>query len=1028
MSTAYSYNRRRKIPALAGTHRHTELTHKSPPHSWFIVQIFVWSRVVCLKTHRSINLSIANNRQTDDQTTAKKQATVAPFDRLPPVGEKRIPGNSPYHTARAQDARNNALNYLSVEEVHSAQETLIEAGNKRWHEDIADVADHNALTLAAALRYADLGLHVVDSHGIKNSGGQTLPSPDGCKTPRGARWQERATTDSETIVKFWTGNGVHAVNSKGEQYSYAKVNAPRNVSIVFPENGDVFALDIDGRKGQAELARLELEHGALPKTLKSLSGSGEGFHMLFRTSERIRNTTSAIAPGVDIRGEGGQIIAPPSVHPTFGFYAWEEGLAPGQVEIADAPDWLVKVALESSKVGRRVRPDGQAASEIHTPREPTGDSSGFEMILATIGDDAEGFDKPIYRAACSWFSAHGTDADASILQDEMVTSILDAFCKDDRNVDRYATDTYLDDRIEQARAFIADADDHVDYEPSGDAEQPHAQGTASAVSYEDLETRCGTFNKKSNAKEIEEFLLELCLEDIDVTDRARATDLLIASTVLGKRDINKMWTEIDRVQAKIATAGDKTDGGTDAVSIMEEWDFRKKCSLAQSRLDEANANATFLFDRMDDLCTIRHRDGHTSLKLIKSQRAFDRHLNDHVTFSKKAGQDGGRKGTSAESDVAAHLFEIDKTHYPALEGTTSTPFFSKSGELVTTCGYHHESRTYLETGDAVFADVSRTPTLEEAKAAIQMLMIELADFPIGGMSRKQIEEQFWKGDGVPSMVHTLSDLLLPFMREVIKGPTPGHVFNKPAPGTGATLLCDVLSIISTGDTVSPIIPPKDIAELEKTLGAALQEGPQKVFFDNINNKMDSGALASAMTSDSYSARILGKTELINTRVKNVWEFTANKLEMTWELLRRCILIDLNARMDDPTERDVNLNRRPEIAAYVREHRTQLVHACLTIIQYWVSQGMPDQNKHTLASYEVWSRKMGGLWSACEVPGFLGNEAQKKGDLGDSKRDEVREFIGALAQYALDHTKQDADGRYKVYARSGAHLRNCAPLQ
>lgn len=192
--------------------------------------------------------------------------------------------------------------------------------------------------------------------------------------------------------------------------------------------------------------------------------------------------------------------------------------------------------------------------------------------------------------------------------------------------------------------------------------------------------------------------------------------------------------------------------------------------------------------------------------------------------------------------------------------------------------------------------------------------------------------------------------------------------------------------------------------------------------------MDSGALASAMTSDSYSARILGKTELINTRVKNVWEFTANKLEMTWELLRRCILIDLNARMDDPTERDVNLNRRPEIAAYVREHRTQLVHACLTIIQYWVSQGMPDQNKHTLASYEVWSRKMGGLWSACEVPGFLGNEAQKKGDLGDSKRDEVREFIGALAQYALDHTKQDADGRYKVYARSGAHLRNCAPLQ
>ena len=434
--------------------------------------------------------SAAVKPQEAPAATDKKTASVSPFDRLPvKVAFGAPPPNSPYHTQRAADARANARTYLSAETIAEAQEALVEAGLRRANGKVEDVADHNALTLAAALTYAEHGMYVADAHGLFSDGTLTRSKErGGCKAPRGAKWQERATTDAEEIVNFWTGRGEYPENAKGEIHKYARVSAPRNVSIVFKPGCKFFAFDVDGEKGQESLAALEAEHGALPATWTSLSGSQSGFHMIFRTSESILNTASAIAPGIDIRGEDGQIIAPPSVHPTFGFYEWEEGRAPGEVEIADAPEWLVKLALESSKKtqaarGRRNRPAGQAASKVYEPKDPTGDIAGFEAILETIGDHAEGFDKPIYRAACSYFGAHGWDADSVPLFDQLQEAILAAPCDDNRNEDRYAATEYLENRIEQARDYIAAAqaeEEDLFDEDAGHLTEPGEEGPASA--------------------------------------------------------------------------------------------------------------------------------------------------------------------------------------------------------------------------------------------------------------------------------------------------------------------------------------------------------------------------------------------------------------------------------------------------------------------------------------------------------------------------------------------------------------------
>ena len=90
-------------------------------------------------------------------------------------------------------------------------------------------------------------------------------------------------------------------------------------------------IDVDmgnGKDGETSLAALEAEHGPLPKTRESRTGSG-GRHLFFRylADREIRNKQN-IMPGLDVRGEGGYVVIPPSVHETGQTYVWISTLEP----------------------------------------------------------------------------------------------------------------------------------------------------------------------------------------------------------------------------------------------------------------------------------------------------------------------------------------------------------------------------------------------------------------------------------------------------------------------------------------------------------------------------------------------------------------------------------------------------------------------------------------------------------------------------------------------------------------------------
>jgi hypothetical protein len=125
-----------------------------------------------------------------------------------------------------------------------------------------------------------------------------------------------------------------------------------NVGIVTGAISGLVVFDVDlGHGGDDSLAELERAHGPLPKTVEALTGGG-GRHVYFaHPGGAVRNKVG-IAQGLDLRGDGGYVVAPPSVHPSGRRYEWEASRHPDEISLAPLPDWLLNVvAIQSAQLG-----------------------------------------------------------------------------------------------------------------------------------------------------------------------------------------------------------------------------------------------------------------------------------------------------------------------------------------------------------------------------------------------------------------------------------------------------------------------------------------------------------------------------------------------------------------------------------------------------------------------------------------------------------------------------------------------------
>lgn len=128
--------------------------------------------------------------------------------------------------------------------------------------------------------------------------------------------------------------------ARGEVERWFAEHPDAGVGIATGAVSGLVVLDIDpGHGGDGSLAEFEQRHGALPDTVEALTGGG-GRHLYFRHPGGFVPNRTCLAPGIDLRGDGGLVIAPPSVHPSGRRYIWEVSHHPDDVAVAAMPGWL----------------------------------------------------------------------------------------------------------------------------------------------------------------------------------------------------------------------------------------------------------------------------------------------------------------------------------------------------------------------------------------------------------------------------------------------------------------------------------------------------------------------------------------------------------------------------------------------------------------------------------------------------------------------------------------------------------------
>jgi len=161
-----------------------------------------------------------------------------------------------------------------------------------------------------------------------------FPLRPGEKIPA-VKWRKWSTTDLLSVTIKWEGK-------------------PFNIGIDTGKSGLV-VVDVDNKRGKSgsdSLSELEILHGDLPETPIARTPSG-GYHYYFKTDKKVKNSVGRLGKGLDVRAEGGFVVAPGS-QVDAGAYEWHFNGVP----VADAPEWLLGLC------------------EAHVERPETGESIG----------------------------------------------------------------------------------------------------------------------------------------------------------------------------------------------------------------------------------------------------------------------------------------------------------------------------------------------------------------------------------------------------------------------------------------------------------------------------------------------------------------------------------------------------------------------------------------------------------------------------------------------------------------------------
>lgn len=404
---------------------------------------------------------------------------------------------------------------------------------------------------------------------------------------------------------------------------------------------------------------------------------------------------------------------------------------------------------------------------------------------------------------------------------------------------------------------------------------------------------------------------------------------------------------------------------------------QNRISDAVASIPEEDSDLPPLFQRAGTMVTLKSSPGCPPELTDVGEYSMFGYLARDANWIRKVGDE--LMPVFPPKDVAHDLIAYPPGGIPRLDAVITTPIFGQKGNMVTTAGYHKEDHVWLHLDAGLdMPEVPKNPTPSDIQRALTLFVDDLfVDFPFVDQSDR---------------THALAALLLPFVRLMIQGCTPLHVIEAPSAGSGKGLISNLISIVATGKSCDGSTLPQYDDEVRKKITAELCKAQPLILLDNARegSMLDSPSLASVLTSAFWTDRILGKSEMVTMPNLATWILTGNNPKLSMEIARRCVRIRIDPKRDRAWTR-TGFKHDP-ITEWAKEHRTDLVHGALTLIQTWIVSGCP-LGKKRLGSYEHWAGVMDGIMDTIGVQGFLGN-LEDLYEAADVEGSMWRDFVNA----------------------------------
>jgi hypothetical protein len=299
--------------------------------------------------------------------------------------------------------------------------------------------------------------------------------------------------------------------------------------------------------------------------------------------------------------------------------------------------------------------------------------------------------------------------------------------------------------------------------------------------------------------------------------------------------------------------------------------------------------------------------------------------------------DGEPKAMPVPPDVVRMFLSRGGGSAPPLTGIIDSPTIRQDGTILDREGYDKDTGLLAVFNGQAFPTIPDRPSLKAAREALRFIQDEVfAEFPFA----EEIDKTVAAAALITGLVRPSIGLAPPFL------------VSAPIQSSGKTALCEVIVHGAYGRPPAATSWPTDDVEMTKVILAALREGQRAIVFDNLRDGsiVNSASFAAAITSEQFSARILGLSDTATVPTSALWLLTGNNVKLAGDMPTRVLRLYLDSKEERPDQRSF----RRDLVPWVAEHRGQIVQAGLTIVRAYVAAGRPAvADKST--RYPSWDR-------------------------------------------------------------------------